>query len=172
MLDPLGFVLLSQGHGAEARRCLDEALALAKAERMEIVAASANMYLGMCSSLEGDVRGALANYLEAFEMATRIGHRNGPALIIAALALSVHANGRPLKAAQLLGVWQAQSEQLGINAPPRNRGHLKEGLAAIRAQVGDDACDSAIAAGRSMSMPEVEAFVRMAARVETGLPAQ
>jgi predicted ATPase/DNA-binding transcriptional regulator YiaG len=171
VLDTLGFVLVSRGNGAAARHCLEESLAIAEADDMLILLASGYMYLAMCCSLDGDTPGALSTYVKAFEAASRIGHRIGTALIISALALTVYRVGLPLHAAQLLGVWQAQSARLGINAPPRNRGHLEQGLAAIRARVGAEACDDALLAGRSMSMPEVEAFVRTIAVEAPGAPA-
>jgi non-specific serine/threonine protein kinase len=154
VLESLGFACYNLGLGEEGRRHLVEAIEVARAEDIGIVVASGHLYMGFCWMLDGEVAKARENCLMGLAVATELGHQTNMAFQIVALALVAGLERDAVRAARLIGVWQALSGRLGVKPPPPLRVAIEDRVEKLRATLGDETFKALIAEGRALPLAE------------------
>jgi predicted ATPase/class 3 adenylate cyclase len=108
-------------------------------------------------ALPGEIQEALSMLHDAYLIVREVGDRVEAADILSRFASILASTGRAATAARLLSCNQAEREQFGGTrfwVTPRN----DETLAAIRAQLDDDALDAAWEEGKHLSVEEAVAL--------------
>jgi ATP/maltotriose-dependent transcriptional regulator MalT len=165
-LGHLGQVALLQGDVEKAHSLLEESLKRFKelGERQDILVALSG--LATVSFVQGDYATARTLLEECLALSGPVG---GNMFYIAnclvELGAVVAAQGEAAWAARLLGAAEALCETITMVLPPPVRAMQASSMAAVCAQLGDDACTRARMEGRTMTPGQA-----LAARGHTTLP--
>ncbi len=162
----LGLAALSQGEPARARPLLEESLAISRELGDRRTIAKAVCFLGDAASGRHDYEAARPLYEESLSLSIELGDRWLSAISLEGLARTALATEQPEAAASLLGAADAIRDTTGASRPAYWRRLYEPAVAQARAQLGGDAFDSALAAGRTLT-PERAPTV-LAAPAERG----
>jgi predicted ATPase/class 3 adenylate cyclase len=138
-----GDAALARARYAEAR-ALYQRIADGRGEARMLVG------LGDVAADEGQLAEAESLYRESLALRDRLGDRTGAASVIERLAGV--STDRPERAAQLIGASSALREAIGAPLTAAANAELDRFLASLRDQIGDDALQQALAAGRRMPL--------------------
>jgi predicted ATPase/class 3 adenylate cyclase/DNA-binding CsgD family transcriptional regulator len=155
----LGVVALSQGDPSSARPPLEESLAIWRelGDRRTIV--KATYFLGDAASGRRDHAAARTLYEESLSLSIELGDRWISAISLEGLARVALATGQPEAAARLLGAADALRDATGATRSAYFRALYERNLAQTRARLGDDAFDTAWAAGRTLTPEQAPAVL-------------
>jgi predicted ATPase/DNA-binding SARP family transcriptional activator/class 3 adenylate cyclase len=158
----LGLVALHQGDGVSARAFFEEALAMAQSvgDRWHIARLTAN--LGAVALQGGECEQARALYQEALVRCQEVADKRavvGCLFGLAAVAAQAQLPTQWAAAARLFGAAEALREAMGahfapFDAPPG----CDRNVAAIRAQLSDEAIAAAWTEGRAMSLEQAVSY--------------
>jgi len=148
-------VALSQGDPAAARRRAEESLGLLKeiGGRDDQVASSL-LWLGRVETRQGNFAAARACYEESLALARKGDFKEELASGLEGLAGVVAAQGASAWAVRLWGAAEALRETMGTPIPPVSRADYDRALAAVRAQLGEEAFAAGWAEGRMMTLEQ------------------
>ncbi|MFI7226927.1 BTAD domain-containing putative transcriptional regulator [Nonomuraea angiospora] len=151
----LGLALAArrQGRLDEAERRLRAWLGWVRDVAGEPGAALILAELGFAAEQRGDAAAALELQLEGLRAARRVGDPRATALALEGLAGARALGGRPEEAALLLGRAAALRAAAGAPLPAGERGDVDRITAAVRAALGQEALDAALARG-AVTEPE------------------
>ena len=141
-----------------ARTLLEESLAFLRRQTypLRIGNALANT-LARLGSIEYEMgRDARASklYAESLELMRRFGFRAAAVDCLEGLARVAAMQGRPERAARLLGASAALRDEMGAPLAPASRADHDHAANAARAALGEDAFAAAWAVGQAMSLEE------------------
>ena len=114
--------------------------------------------LGDVAALEGDTERAKRFATQAVELLNDGGSEYFLAFALAGFAGSVTAEGNAERAARILGAAEIVLENLGVGYQPADGPTIRRYAAKLRAQLGNEACSTAWAEGRAMSLQEAVAY--------------
>jgi predicted ATPase len=153
-----GNTLSACGDLAGAQAHLEEALAIHRRQHdLEPMAAPLNVLAKVLLG-RGDPAGARAHSSESLRLRVEAGDRRGIAVSLRTLAAVDHACGQSERAARLLGAVEAIRERIGVPVPPNARAEHEQFVAAIRAALGDEHFEAALAAGRALPAEQAAAL--------------
>jgi ATP/maltotriose-dependent transcriptional regulator MalT len=147
----LGQVALLQGDVVKARSLLEESLKRFKelGERQDMLVPLSG--LATVSFVQGDYTTARALLEECLAFSGPVGgNKFYIANCLVELGAVVAAQGEAAWAARLLGAAEALCEAITAVLPPPVRAMQEFSIAAVRAQLGEDACTRALMEGRTM----------------------
>jgi predicted ATPase/serine/threonine protein kinase/DNA-binding CsgD family transcriptional regulator len=162
----LGQVALLQGEVVKARSLLEESLELFKrlGERQDMFVSLSG--LATVSFVQGDYATARALLEECLALSGPVGgNKFYIANCLVQLGVVVAAQGEAAWAARLLGTAEAMCEAITAVLPPPMRAMQTSTLAAVCAQLGEDAYTKAWMEGRTMTPAQV-----LAAQGQMALP--
>ncbi|MDQ5830451.1 MAG: tetratricopeptide repeat protein, partial [Actinomycetota bacterium] len=154
----LADALRARGDIERARTLLEESLAFLRRQTypLRIGNALANT-LARLGSIEYEMgRDARASklYAESLELMRRFGFRSAAVDCLEGLARVAAMQGRPERAARLLGASAALRDEMGAPLAPTSRADHDHAANAARAALGEDAFAAAWAVGHAMSLEE------------------
>jgi hypothetical protein len=116
--------------------------------------------LGNVAEHQGDYVVARARYEESLTIHHALEDRWSIALDLTGLAGERVVAGQPVRAAQLLGAAEALLEFIGVRLEPLTRTAYEHNVAAVRAQLSEEAFAAAWNTGRSLTVEQAiaEAF--------------
>ena len=114
----------------------------------------------MCASAlqSGDHERAAGRSLESLRLHDELGQRQGIAECLGMLAAVACRQGRPERAARLLGAVAALQEWLGAPLPPAGQAEYRRTAAAARAALGENAFRLAWNAGTAMPLEQAMVY--------------
>jgi predicted ATPase/DNA-binding CsgD family transcriptional regulator len=151
----LGQIALAQGDAAGAIAHLEEALRRQRALGYAWMMDETLRTLGDIARDRGDYTRALASYRESVELARHHRDRRFLAEALSGIAGVAVAQGRPERAARLLGATAALREQIGAAIEGWNRPTHERVVALVRAALSPAAFASAWSAGANLSLEAV-----------------
>jgi non-specific serine/threonine protein kinase len=160
----LGEVALVRGDYPLARALLGEALDLLREVGSKHPQTVALMKLGQAELKDGDHRAAGRSFHSALSLAQESGNRYVLGWILDGVAACAQADGRPERAARLLGFVVALREATGVRLGPEDAQLHEEALAAVRAALAIDTFDNLWAEGRAFTPDEAVAYALQAER--------
>lgn len=153
-LASLGDVARLQGDYPAARGLLDDALDVQR-EIGDKSSISADLeYLALVARDEGNHDEARALFEESLTLARELGESARIAGMIEGLAALFMAEGQPQQAARLFGVAAAMREATGTFPTAAGRVENENGVAALRAALGEEAFAEEWSAGRAWSLEQ------------------
>jgi non-specific serine/threonine protein kinase len=152
VLNRLGDLARCQGDYVRAEALYHESLALFQEIGGKSSIASALHNLGYVAQQQGDYGQAAALFRESLGLFQEIDDKKGVAECLMGLAGVVSVQGNSDRAARLFGAAEALREVVGVTLWPANRIEYHRNLAALRAQLNEDALATAWAEGRAMTM--------------------
>jgi tetratricopeptide (TPR) repeat protein len=158
VLHYLAYWAIARGDTEGAIPLVDESLSLFRAlgARREIPRALGN--LGLIAHDRGDYGRAVASFRESLALFREVGDKRGIALCFERLARVAGAQRRLTQAARLLGASEALREAIGVVPALSGRVSYEFGgggdRAAIRAEMGEEAFESAQAEGRALTLEQ------------------
>ena len=161
----LGDTRLRQGNLEKARVLVEESLTLFQ----EVVGSKAgeisSLYvLGRVVGSGGDYGRATELYKKSIKLTWEIGSKYPTHLRLEALAEVAIAQDQPERGARLLGAAETIRQDIGVSLiSPYDRANHDRSIAALRADLGEEAFEAAWAKGRAMS---VEKAIEYALTVE------
>jgi hypothetical protein len=114
--------------------------------------------LGDLAAESGDFASAASQYQAALEVRHRLGDRLGTAAALERIAGL--ATDQPERAARLIGAASAIRDRAGAPLSVGAQAELDRFLAGLAADIGKEAVDAGLAAGRAMPAGEAIAFAR------------
>jgi predicted ATPase/class 3 adenylate cyclase/DNA-binding CsgD family transcriptional regulator len=159
----VGLAALSQGDPARARPLLEESLAICRGLGDRRTIAKATNFLGDAACGRHDYAAARILYEESLSLSVELGDRWISAISLEGLARMAVATGKPEAAARLLGAADALRDATGATRPAYWRALYEPSLARTRARLGDDAFETARAAGRELTPEQAPAVLGMPA---------
>jgi predicted ATPase/DNA-binding SARP family transcriptional activator len=157
VLNTLGLIFLKQDDLAQAERCFEEALAIRRADGYEELA-NPMTGLGRVQTKLGHPMAARAHHASALQLHAAAGDRRGVAVALRDLAQTDYDQGRPERAAQLLGAAEAIRESLGAPIPLALRADYNALVSVIQANLGESVFTRAWAAGRALTPEQAVAL--------------
>jgi hypothetical protein len=148
----LGLVDWAKGDLPGFRGATEQALSLVKESPDLLLIIQLPVFLGESSRLEGDLISAKGPYREALKILQEVDIRAGYCLCLEGLAALAIANGQSERGARLFGAWEKLREDVFVldNYPFLVR-QRESHISAARAQLGEEAFQSAWETGREMS---------------------
>ena len=153
-LNLLGEVALKQGDNETARSLLEESLAISREVGSKNFVAESLRNLGELAQQQGDYPRAVELYQESMTLRKKIGDKKGIATDLEGLARTAGSQKQPKRASRLFGVAGALREVIGAPIAPVDRDEFDRSVAAVRAQLEEEAFTAAWAEGRKMSIEE------------------
>ena len=155
----LGRVALFQGDYDRAVELLEENLTLSRELGDKMRLASSTRLLGRVAAAQGDKDRALKLYKEGIVLSQNIGDKGGIVGGLEALGvLMVGVQGGSERSARMLGAAEALRQAIGEPLAPLYRDEFDRGVAAVGAELGEEAFEAAWAKGRAMSMEEAISY--------------
>jgi tetratricopeptide (TPR) repeat protein len=153
-----GNTLLALGDVDGAQAHLEEAIAIHRREHAtEPLSAPLNV-LGKVLLTRGDLAGARACSSEALRLRLEAGDKRGIAVSLKTLATIDHAGQKSERAARLLGAGEAIRERIRAPLPPNAQAEHEQFVASVRAALGDPPFQTAVAAGRELTLEQAVAL--------------
>ena len=149
-----GRFALRQGDVATARSFIEESLALDKENENQVDRADMLAFFGQVAAAQGDYAAAKALYEESLALAKEKGIKRVIPADLEGLASVAAAQGEPVRAVHLWGVAEALRETRGAPMPPVYRADYKHAVAAVQAQLGEEAFAIAWAEGRATPLEQ------------------
>ena len=165
----LGWVALGSGELDEARHLLDAAVvALGKLQDRWGVARS-RLGLGYAAAAAGDLPAARANFAECLRIVGDLGHKLITCGCLGGLAVVAVADGRPERAATLLGAATSIRQTIGANHSALVRAAQQDAGETARRDLGEDRFARAHEAGAGLTLDEARGVAeREAAEGQAG----
>jgi predicted ATPase/DNA-binding SARP family transcriptional activator len=157
-LNALGGMLLLQQQAGDASATYQRSATIARDLGENLSLAIALQGVGASARRQGDLAGAAAALREAIAVLRHEYDEMFVARTVEALAFVVFEQGNPQEAARLFGAAQAQRERVGAPVIELDRAAHGEGIAAIRARLGEEAFAAALSDGRGLSREQVMAL--------------
>ncbi|MFQ5796017.1 MAG: BTAD domain-containing putative transcriptional regulator [Candidatus Bipolaricaulia bacterium] len=156
----LGHVAQYQDDLGRATALYEESLVLCRGLENKQGIALSLFHLGNVAVGQGDLGRAVALYEESLILRQEIGDKGGIALCLEGLAGVACANGQPEQAARLFGAAEALREAIGFPLMPPDRTLLDydRNVAAVRAELSEDAFEAAWTEGRAMTLEQAIAY--------------
>jgi predicted ATPase/DNA-binding SARP family transcriptional activator len=154
-LQNLATVALDEADFDAARELVQRALAIHRAGGRRDALANGLTTLAYAEWSLGHVAEARAAAAEAFELARALGYRESMRNCLLYLAAAEHAEGRPRRAAELIGAADAVATSGDEPYEPHDRGFSEETLDLLRDELGDGELEAALAAGRARPLDEL-----------------
>ena len=154
----LGLVAYCQGDYSSARSLLEQSLAIQRELGDKRGIALSLLNLGAVSLKEGDLAAARAYLTESFILSLEMGDKPLIAYALEESAKLAHTEQTSERAALLFGAAGALSEAIGAPLSPADREEIDRALAELRATLGEDAFDSAWAAGQAMTWEQATEY--------------
>ena len=147
-----------RGDPAQAARHYEEARAVYR--RISDGRGEARMLIGLgdLAAESGDFAAAVSQYQAALEVRHRLGDRLGTAAALERIAGI--ATDQPERAARLIGAASAIRDRAGAPLSVGAQAELDRFLAGLAADIGQQAVEAGLAAGRAMPAGEAIAFAR------------
>ena len=154
----LGTLALRRRDYARAVSLLEEAVPIARmvGDNQSVAYVLANR--GEAELGLGRVEPARKAFAESLALFRDAGHRAGFPVPFAGLASIARTRNRPEKAARLLGAAEALRESVGIPLEPFRRADHEREVAALRADLGEEAFAAAWAEGRALPPERAAAY--------------
>ncbi|MDX1658622.1 MAG: BTAD domain-containing putative transcriptional regulator [Nitriliruptorales bacterium] len=152
----LGISLYLKGELEEAQEIFEELLADGRVNNRAGAVELLNM-LGEIALARGEPAIARRRFLESVEMNQELGQTLTRTLAgsAAGLTAALHRLGDHKEAALVEGFRAELKDRFGVALPPPTRRLLDEALPGIRAALGDDGFEAAMAAGRQLELTEL-----------------
>jgi predicted ATPase/class 3 adenylate cyclase len=160
-LNMLGETARLLGDDDRALAAFEEALGLSRALRNKGLMASILTNMGFVVQRQGQHTRAAALFAEALAVNREMGFQDQMALVLAGLAGVAGAQAQPERAARLLGAVEAWYETNTMSNVPMyrtDRADYERIVAAVRAQLDEEAFAAAWAAGRSLTLEQAIAY--------------
>lgn len=156
-------MLVAQDRPAEARVCLEEAIAIHRATHSAASADFALATLGQALEKLGDLasaraRQAEARQAEALQLRVEAGDQYHVAVSLTHLASVLRRKRSAERAARLVGAAEAIRAAIGAAIRPSQRAEYDQLVAGLRADLGEAAFQQARRAGRALSQAEAVAL--------------
>ncbi|MDP9367435.1 MAG: LuxR C-terminal-related transcriptional regulator, partial [Chloroflexota bacterium] len=164
----VGVVAYGRGEGERARQLWEEALAGARALDDGVFGGWCLQYLALQAAEQGDGSRAAAILEECLPLSRAAAYRNSRGMLWATLAVLGSACGVPEAAARLLGA--AEVAEGAPFAPPEGEAFAGAGDR-LRAVLGAEAYEQAVAVGREQGQEAVDADARAVLAAATAAPA-
>ena len=119
----------------------------------------AHQSLGECALAQGDLVGAQAWFAAGLAQFRSLGSREGVAVCLAELGSITGLDGRPAQAARLWGAAEALRQAIGWGPAPPTDATYERAVAAVRANIGDEAFAAAWAEGLMLPLDQAIAEV-------------
>jgi non-specific serine/threonine protein kinase len=148
----LGDLARCQGDDDRAEALYLESLTLYQQIGLKPFIAGALHNLGYIAQHRKDYTQAMTHFHESLRLFQDIGDKKGVAECLMGLAGIIGNQGQLEPAARLFGAAEALRESVGAILWPANRIEYQRSLAALRAQLDEDALAAAWAEGRALSM--------------------
>jgi predicted ATPase/DNA-binding CsgD family transcriptional regulator len=161
----LGQIALAQGDETGAVAHLEEALRRQRALGYAWMMGDTLRVLGDIARDRGDYTQALGSYRESVKLARDHRDRRFLAEVLSGIAGVAVAQGRPERAARLLGATAALRDQIGAASEEWNRPARERVVALVQAALSPAAFESAWLAGKALSLEGV--FAEALADVES-----
>jgi predicted ATPase/class 3 adenylate cyclase/Tfp pilus assembly protein PilF len=173
-ISQLGALALRQGDTDTARRIFEEDLRVHR-ELKHVPTISHALYnLGRLALYEGKTEEALGLHRQSLCIRQELGDRNCIAASLEAFAAlaagapTTGAAGQPDRAARLLGAAETLRATIVQRRFPDEQREYERQVTSVRERLGDDAFDTAYAAGQAMSLDEAIAFALEETHDESG----
>ncbi len=163
----LGDVARRQGNYEQAAELYQESLALYREGGSKWGIALSLHNLGKIAFAQGDYRRAAALFEESLPLYRVAGNTPGVADCLAGLAGIAAAQGLPERAVRLFSAAQALRDSTNAVAEPADRIEAERDLAAVRAQLSEEAFAAAWAKGRAMPLEQAIAYAHGIAAEES-----
>ncbi len=150
-LNRLGDLARCAADYTRAEAFYTESLALYRQIGLTPFIAGALHNLGYVEHQRGNAVAATTRFQESLRLFKDIGDKKGIAECLMGVAGVIDAQGQPRRAARLFGAAEAVRESVGAILWPANRIEYHRTLAALRAQLDEDALAAAWAEGRAMT---------------------
>jgi predicted ATPase/class 3 adenylate cyclase len=154
----LGILAFEEGDYAEARLRLQAAVAFFRRARFNIQLDTPLWMLGVLSLREGDLPQAVAWYTECLQCDMQLGIDNQVAECLLGFARIAGLQGKPQRAAQLLGAAQAELERRHLPLETFDEADLQELDALLRHELGEAVFETNAGRGRILSLDQAAAF--------------
>jgi predicted ATPase/DNA-binding winged helix-turn-helix (wHTH) protein/Tfp pilus assembly protein PilF len=155
VLTNLGMVTQLLGNHSAAQAMYEEALAIQRTLGDRGMIAILTHNVGRTLYLQGDYSRAQAMLKEALAIWNDLASRLWLASSLEDFACLAWLQAHPARAARLWGRAARLREEIGSAQSPRAQATIGPYVAAVRTAMGDDAFESAWAAGRSMALDQV-----------------
>jgi predicted ATPase/class 3 adenylate cyclase len=160
--EALAFLMFHMGEFGTARQLQEENLNAFRAGGETFRAAVGIGFLSYLEAMEGRYAVARAMQREALGFFRETGDSHSTVRILVLAAASAVVAGDLEMAAKLSGAYDVLREPLGDVATPIKTLNLADPAVQARERLGDEAFESAYAAGRAMSLDEVSALLERA----------
>jgi predicted ATPase/DNA-binding SARP family transcriptional activator len=157
-LNLLGELARLDGDYERAGRAYQEVIDIAREEGLKLVEAISRANLTYVAYHRGDYEQAEALALEGLRLTLDLENTHYIPLDLAMLAGPVAAQGKPEKAARLLGASEALLEKMGLVLQAGDKFEAERYEAAVRKQLDAAVFAAAWAKGRAMSLDEAVAY--------------
>jgi tetratricopeptide (TPR) repeat protein len=157
-LDRLGDLARCASDDARAESLYTASLALYRQIGHKAFIASTLHNLGYVAQHRGDHPQATARFQESLNLFRDLGDKKGIAECLMGLAGVICAQGQLQRAARLFGAAEALREAVGAVLWPANRIEYDRNVAALSAQISEDALAAAWAEGRALSLEQAVAL--------------
>jgi predicted ATPase/class 3 adenylate cyclase len=154
----LGIVAFEEGDYAEAHLRLERALAFFRKARYNIRLDTPLWMLGVIALREGDPGQARAWYAECLRFDMQLGIYNQVAECLLGFGRIARLEGKPERAAQLLGAARAEIERSQMPLETFDEADLQELDGLLRRELGEAAFESHAARGRLLTLEQAAAF--------------
>ena len=157
VLNGLGDVARREGDDERARQHYEASLTIFRDLGARGGMASVLHNLGYVAAHQGDLERAVERFRRSLGLFRELGDLRGVADVLAGLAgVAAHA-GDAAVAARLFGASEAQLEASGATRSASNLADYEHDLGLVRAALDESAVQAAWAAGRTLSLDEVDA---------------
>ncbi len=153
-LNDLGDVARLEGDYKRAAVLYDQALSLERELGSKENSARSLHSLGYTARVQGDYRRAVELLQQSLALHRELENRRGTAECLAGLTSVMAVRDRPERAARLFGAVEALFKATGAVMSPADRADYEHTLAAVRAQLGEEAFAAACAEGRTMTLEQ------------------
>lgn len=154
----LGKLAYRQGDCLSARALCEEALAIFRELGNRGQVAGLLHSLGDIARREDDYLGAWTFYRESLSLHRELARKLPTVSSLESIALLAQTQGKPQRAAYLLGATEILRESMGAPLPPVNKAEYDETVAAVRDKLGEQAYQAAWAQGRTMTLEQAIAY--------------
>jgi predicted ATPase len=158
VLNELGYLEYLEGRRAEAEGWFEESLAICELIDDAEGAANALLNLGLVALGLDRLRHAATRFRKALRLADELQRPQTTADCIVGLAAVLVRDGDPSRAGLLLGAADAMFEDAGVELSPIEHAIRDEAITGIRARIGEDAAEEAVAIGRSQRKSDAVAY--------------
>ena len=157
-LNVIGLAVQARGDWERAAALHEEALALCRETSNKDGMAWSLRNLGAALQQGGDMRRAAASYAESLVLRRALGDMEGVARGLEGLAGVAVGQGRPDRAARLLGAAHTLRETSNAPLPSTDRAVYEQTAAAARAALGSTAFSAAWAEGKALPVEQTATY--------------